>query len=789
MDQATTDQLLECLLRLCELQGRPVSKQLLCEGLPLPQGRLTLDFLEEATQKAGFHSQILKRSHTELLHVATPFILVGENNQACVITKINRLSAELEKPETEGVTELPRSELTRYYSDYVILLQPITPAKAEEIAREESLLGVNQEKNTSANKSKEKISESRWYAKHLPSTKGLIKPYQFALALATLCSLCAILLSGVFIDASLQHTQPSTLKSLSFGLLIFSLGYIAFTQLAALFKRRLEYIVGPKQDEILLRKAFAAPLPNTSLSAHAIEQKALENFRFFLLHQGIPLQIALLFSPLALILIFLLSGYLVLASFGAIAILFSYFLVIELPIRNQSKTSAKILQQKVLSEKGLGINAETIKANLATSYIRRAIIDARLADSALHARAQRFQDINKQLSILVIAGTAVLLAYIGGLLVLAEQLSIGALISAIGLSIFALSPFKQMLALLPQIAKARNFIASQKERILAEAATAKEETETGSKHPLKQEPTIDNNAAVAKQADNTPPLISTNFNPTIHFEHVDFHYPENPIPVLRNISLSIETGEKVAIIGNSGAGKSAILKLILGLYSPSNGQVSLAGHPTKPAAKFYRGQIGYCPQHALLIPGSVTDNLLLGQHELSEQAIEEAAKLSGVAEFIQLQSNGYHSQLDSWSGFSEGQRQQILLCRALAGNKNLWLLDEPTQNIDTSTESKLIARMRAASADKTILVVTHKPALLALVDRVIILDNGRIIANGPKNDVLQNLKKATRSVDATPKTTSEQTEANDKTATISPKPATGGEGQNQGDSSAKELDI
>ena len=336
---------------------------------------------------------------------------------------------------------------------------------------------------------------------------------------------------------------------------------------------------------------------------------------------------------------------------------------------------------------------------------------------------------------------------------MSEQISIGSLLTIIGLSFSALLPFRQLLALLPKIASARNFIEQGQTSNVDQSAVLSiaEKTVT---QKNKQPGEADVESKLKPELDSSS---DTTFHPEIRFKEVDFHYPENPAPVLRNISFKIDAGEKVAIIGNNGSGKSAILKLIAGLYSPSTGEVLLSDRNSESAAKFFKGEIAYAPQQSLFIPGTVADNLILGQPGQTEEALQKAAKLSGLADFIQLHSKGYQSTLDSWSGFSEGQRQQIHLCRALTGDNKLWLLDEPTQGIDAGTETKLIARLKAESKDKTIIITTHKPALLALVDRVIIMDNGRIIANGPKNDVLQNLKKAAKK----PSDSNNQSTAND----------------------------
>jgi ATP-binding cassette, subfamily C, bacterial LapB len=227
----------------------------------------------------------------------------------------------------------------------------------------------------------------------------------------------------------------------------------------------------------------------------------------------------------------------------------------------------------------------------------------------------------------------------------------------------------------------------------------------------------------------------------ITFRNVVFHYPGTTTRVLDNVSFEIAPGEKVAIVGRVGSGKSTIGRLIMGLYQPSEGQILIDGadvrqlHPDD-----LRRNIGSVLQDVTLFSGSIRDNITLGDPAIDDAELLRLAKLSGTHDFVGQIANGFDLRLaDRGEGLSGGQRQSIAIARALGKAPPIIIFDEPTSAMDNQSETALVARLEAELADRTFLLVTHRQPMLKLVDRIIILNAGKIAAQGPRDDVLRSM--------------------------------------------------
>ena len=250
-----------------------------------------------------------------------------------------------------------------------------------------------------------------------------------------------------------------------------------------------------------------------------------------------------------------------------------------------------------------------------------------------------------------------------------------------------------------------------------------------------------------RQADERP-LKRQTLQGGIEFRQLDFHYPEQQQAALQGINLVIRPGEKVGIIGRSGSGKSSLAKLIVGLYQADAGSLLVDGIDVRQLdVSDVRYNIGYVPQDIQLFAGTLRDNLISGARYVEDELVLQAAELAGVHEFARLHPNGYELQVgERGQNLSGGQRQNVALARALLLDPPILLLDEPTSAMDNTGEERLKQRLAAISKNKTLLLVTHRASMLTLVDRLVIVDRGRIIADGPKESVMEALKKGQISV-------------------------------------------
>ncbi len=228
----------------------------------------------------------------------------------------------------------------------------------------------------------------------------------------------------------------------------------------------------------------------------------------------------------------------------------------------------------------------------------------------------------------------------------------------------------------------------------------------------------------------------------IEFKNVSFTYPGQEIQALTNVSFRIKAGERVAIIGRIGAGKSTIEKLILGLYKAQEGMITVDGTNVQqldPAV--LRREIGYVPQDIALFSGSLRDNIVMGSRYADDDAALRAAELAGVNAFTNKHPAGFDLQVgEKGASLSGGQRQSVVLARAMLLDPNIYIMDEPTNSMDNSTEEAFKKRFTELLDNKTVILVTQKASLLSLADRLIVMDNQTVVADGPKEQVIEALK-------------------------------------------------
>ena len=228
----------------------------------------------------------------------------------------------------------------------------------------------------------------------------------------------------------------------------------------------------------------------------------------------------------------------------------------------------------------------------------------------------------------------------------------------------------------------------------------------------------------------------------IEFDRVNFSYPNTEVAALRDISFTILPGEKVAIIGRIGSGKTTLSRLLMGLYRPTAGSVRIDETDISQIHNIdIRRNIGCVPQDPTLFFGSIRDNITLGRPLADDRDILDAANRSGVTTFTQRDPSGLERQVgEGGNQLSGGQRQAIAIARAMLGRPPVLLMDEPTSAMDNRSEQYIKQQLASMRRDETLILNTHKTGMLDIVDRIIVVEQGSIVADGPKLAVLQALK-------------------------------------------------
>ena len=219
---------------------------------------------------------------------------------------------------------------------------------------------------------------------------------------------------------------------------------------------------------------------------------------------------------------------------------------------------------------------------------------------------------------------------------------------------------------------------------------------------------------------------------TVEFKDVTFTYPDQQEPVLDNVSFNIKAGERVAILGHVGSGKTTIGRLIAGLYEADSGMILVDGIDIRQIAPSeLRENIGFSAQDTWLMSTTIEENISLGSINTDPETVLWAGELAGVSNFANRHQDGYKLVLkERGESLSGGQRQAIALARALARRPSILILDEPTSSMDARSEQTFVQRFKQETFESTLLVITHRTSLLSLVDKVIIMENGKVAGMG-----------------------------------------------------------
>jgi ATP-binding cassette subfamily C protein LapB len=417
---------------------------------------------------------------------------------------------------------------------------------------------------------------------------------------------------------------------------------------------------------------------------------------------------------LGLVAVWYLGGPIVLIHLGAVILMALFAVAVQRPLKRAVSQSFQASAQKnsILVE---GLNGlETIKMLGAESQIQRAWEEAVSFIATWSSRSRLFSSSVSHFCDFTMNLTTVATIIAGVYLIAEGRLTQGGIIALLILTRQSIAPMSQVVNLATRYHHAK---------------TALEEL-----HTIMQLP-------VERPAGRNF-LIRGECRGKVAFQQVDFSYPDQQGPALKNISLAIEPGERVALIGPIGSGKTTLGKLLLGLYQPTTGMVTLDDTDIRQIdPSELRRFIGYVPQEITLFRGTIRENIILGSPEVDDARILRAADLSGVSTFVGKQAKGFDMEIgEQGRGLSGGQRQSVAMARALLHDPPILVFDEPSSSMDNRTETRLKQNLRQLLPGKTLILITHRGSLLDLVDRIILIDNAMVVADGPRDQVLTAIK-------------------------------------------------
>jgi ATP-binding cassette subfamily C protein LapB len=451
-----------------------------------------------------------------------------------------------------------------------------------------------------------------------------------------------------------------------------------------------------------------------SIGGFSKNLQQFEAVRDFITSLSITALIDLPFMLLGLAAIWYLGGPIVWIHLTAILLMGLFALAVQAPLKKAvEKSFAASAQKNAILVEGLS-GIETIKMLRAESQIQRAWEEAVSYIATWSSRSRLFSTSVTHFSDFIMNLTVVGVLIAGVYRISEGQLSQGGIIALMILSRQAIAPMSQVVSLATRFHRAKAALG-----------------------------TLD---AIMELPVERPPdksfLHRSECQGRLGFVQVDFQYPGQSGLALRQITLTIEPGEKVAIIGPIGSGKTTLGKLLLGLYEPTGGMVCLDDTDIRqidPAE--LRRFIGYVPQDITLFRGTIRENIILGSPEVEDERILRAAELAGVSQFAGKHPKGFDMEIgEQGRGLSGGQRQSVAMARALLHDPPILVLDEPSSSMDNRTETRMKTNLKNLLAGKTLVLITHRGSLLDLVERIIIIDNGAVVADGPRDQVLSAMK-------------------------------------------------
>ncbi len=691
------DPLMKCLVLMTRFFNRPFSEETLSAGLPLVDSKLTPALFERAAERAGLTAKVVARELEKVSALVLPAVLLLKDGNACILKSAFKDGrCEIVDPDSGGVKDSTLADLNKQYAGHVILvrqqLQFDSRTEHSAVPRlEHWFWGV--------------VRQS-WpiYGEVLV---GSLLINLFALAMP-------LFIMNVY-DRVVPNDTTETLWAMAIGVLI----VLVFDLSMRMLRSYLVDIAGKRIDVILSANVFERAMGMrmearpASVGSFASNIHEFESFREFITSATITALIDLPFVVIFIAVIFWVGGDLGYVPLFAVPLIILVGILLQRSLGEIIQLTFRYAAQK----QGLLIESlstiETVKSLSAEGALQRKWEQLVGTGARLGIKARTLSSAIVNISLTVQQLTTVGVVVFGVYLISQRELTIGALVACTILTSRALAPLGQVAGLMTRY---------------HQSATALRTLHNMMQLPL-------------ERPANKSFVQRSQFRGEIEFRNVTFSYPGQKNPALSNVSFRLAPGERVGMIGRIGSGKSTVERLMLGLYRPTSGSILIDGidiNQIDPAA--LRRNVGYVPQDVVLFYGTVKENILFAAPYADDSAMLRAAEIAGVTEFVHPSAQGFDLPIgERGEGLSGGQRQTIAMARALLLDPPVLVMDEPTNSLDNRSEENFKAKLAGALAGKTLVLVTHRASLLTLVPRLIVLDNGKIVADGPKEQVMQAL--------------------------------------------------
>jgi ATP-binding cassette subfamily C protein LapB len=691
------DPLLDCLVELTRIYARPSTRSALTTGLPIGKLGLTPSLFNRAATRAGLASKVVKIGLIAMQPALLPCILILDNNRACVLLSINvaENNASVLFPETgQGAVTIGMHELEAQYTQRAIFSRPRfrLDSRSPEVSN---------------------VAGRHWFWSAFIEQMPLYRDVLAAAFLVNLFAIAVPMFSMNVYDRVIPSRAEETLWMLAVGVLL----TVAFDYILKMIRSHFVDLAGTRIDvklsALIMERVLGMRLIDKPLSVGSFAQtlRSFESVRDFMSSATVTTIIDLPFAIFFVVIIGWISWPLIFIPIiiAIIVILYSLYVKRQVHALTEQSSRTTALRNATLIESLSAL--ETLKALGAENHIqaRWESISAQLAkvSSSIRHKSQSATGLVASMSSVAIVLNVILGVYLIDL----KMLTMGGLIASGMLIGRVIGPLAQMVGLIMQYENARISLSMLEEQM---------------KKPK-------------ERSDETTYVHRDHIQGNIEFQDVKFSYPGQESFALNGVSFKINQGEHIAVIGKTGSGKTTLTRLMMGMYQPKEGAVRVDGIDLRqldPAD--LRANIGCVEQHTVLFFGTLRENITLGAPYAEDSQILQAADVGMLTDMINKHPRGFDMLVGERGEFlSGGQRQCVAIARAALMSPSILLFDEPSSAMDFTTESAFIEKMRAYTQNKTIVVVTHRMSLLALADRVIVLDQGRVVADGPKDAILE----------------------------------------------------